>query len=93
MRPLAQPPLRPKTRAMLSCRRHGLRGKPRLPAQHPHHKEPWGCPIRGNTHRKEPFGPPSTSLRIASMAAAASDDVALAVDAPRQCATPAAATP
>jgi hypothetical protein len=27
------------------------------------------------------------------MAAAASDDVALAVDAPRQCATPAAATP
>ena len=52
-----------------------------------------GCPIRGNTHRKEPFGPPSTSLRIASMAAAASDDVALAVDAPRQCATPAAATP
>ena len=36
---------------------------------------------------------PSTSLRITSMAAAASDDVALAVDAPRQCATPAAATP
>ena len=79
---------------MLSCCRHGGSCEAaRGPAQHTHHKEPWGCPNRGNAHRKEPFGLPSTSLRITSMAAAASDDVALAVDAPRQCATPAAATP